>query len=101
MTLAQFRGSRVLLLGLRSRRRGRAVNPQADFKAFRDYFTKRFPEVPLNDFVNGPYSMDADLRKQWDRDRGLSALPVRPRQGPGNVRDAVQERQDLWRLLRQ
>jgi sulfur-oxidizing protein SoxA len=40
-------------------------NPQADFKAFRDYFTKRFPNVPLNDFVNGPYSMDADLRKQW------------------------------------
>jgi sulfur-oxidizing protein SoxA len=42
-----------------------AVNPDADFKAFRDYFTKRFPDVPLNDFVNGPYSMDADLRKQW------------------------------------
>src|ERR1700678_4036042 len=41
------------------------VNPDADFKAFRDYFTKRFPKVPLNDFVNGPYSMDADLRKQW------------------------------------
>src|SRR5579862_2097166 len=42
-----------------------AANPQADFKAFRDYFTKRFANVPLNDFVNGPYSMDADLRKQW------------------------------------
>jgi len=42
-----------------------AVNPDADFKAFRDYFTKRFPNVPLNDFVNGPYSMDAELRKQW------------------------------------
>ena len=42
-----------------------AVNPPADFKAFRDYFTKHFPKVPLNDFVNGPYSMDADLRKQW------------------------------------
>jgi len=41
------------------------VNPDADFKAFRNYFTKRFPKVPLNDFVNGPYSMDADLRKQW------------------------------------
>ena len=41
------------------------IDPQADFKAFRDYFTKRFPKVPLNDFVNGPYSMDADLRKQW------------------------------------
>ncbi|MGB6730001.1 MAG: sulfur oxidation c-type cytochrome SoxA, partial [Xanthobacteraceae bacterium] len=42
-----------------------SINPKADFKAFRDYFTKRFPNVPLNDFVNGPYSMDADLRKQW------------------------------------
>jgi sulfur-oxidizing protein SoxA len=42
-----------------------AVNPKADFKAFRDYFTKRFPKVPLNDFVNGPYSMDEGLRKQW------------------------------------
>jgi L-cysteine S-thiosulfotransferase len=42
-----------------------AVNPQADFKAFRKYFTERFPKVPLNDFVNGPYSMDAGLRKQW------------------------------------
>jgi sulfur-oxidizing protein SoxA len=40
-------------------------DPQADFKAFRAYFTKRFPKVPLNDFVNGPYSMDEDLRKQW------------------------------------
>ena len=43
-----------------------AVHPDADFKAFRDYFTKRFPNVPLNDFVNGPYSMDAELRKQWE-----------------------------------
>jgi L-cysteine S-thiosulfotransferase len=42
-----------------------AVNPQADFTAFRAYFTKRFPNVPLNDFVNGPYSMDAGLRRQW------------------------------------
>ena len=42
-----------------------AVNPQADFKAFRKYFTERFSKVPLNDFVNGPYSMDAGLRKQW------------------------------------
>jgi sulfur-oxidizing protein SoxA len=42
-----------------------AINPQADFNAFRDYFRQRFPNVPLNDFVNGPYSMNADLRKQW------------------------------------
>ena len=53
------------------------INPKADFKAFRDYFTKRFPKVPLNDFVNGPYSMDADLRKTVGGDRRLSALPIR------------------------
>ena len=41
------------------------VDPQAEFKAFRNYFTSRFPKVPLDDFVNGPYSMDAGLRKQW------------------------------------
>ena len=41
------------------------ADPQADFKAFRKYFTERFPKVPLNDFVNGPYSMDEGLRKQW------------------------------------
>jgi L-cysteine S-thiosulfotransferase len=49
-----------------------AVNPQADFKAFRDYFTKLFPNVPLDDFVNGPYSMDAGLRKQW---KAIDAFP--------------------------
>ena len=43
-----------------------SIDPDADFKAFRDYFTQKFPNVPLNDFVNGPYSMDADLRKQWE-----------------------------------
>lgn len=42
------------------------VDPAADFKTFRDYFTKHFPKVPLDDFVNGPYSMNADLRKQWE-----------------------------------
>lgn len=41
------------------------TGPQADFKAFRKYFTERFPKVPLEDFVNGPYSMDEGLRKQW------------------------------------
>ena len=41
------------------------VDPGAEFKAFRAYFTSRFPKVPLDDFVNGPYSMDEGLRKQW------------------------------------
>lgn len=42
------------------------ADPQAEFKAFRDYFTKRFPKVALEDFVNGPYAMNEDMRKQWE-----------------------------------
>lgn len=66
------------------------VDPKADFKAFRAYFTNAFPKVPLKDFVNGPYSMDKGLRKQWqaieefppyeialDRGRELFAKPFK------------------------
>jgi len=56
----------LIAAGAQSAAAADAVHPGADFKAFRDYFTKRFPNVPLNDFVNGPYSMDAELRKQWE-----------------------------------
>jgi sulfur-oxidizing protein SoxA len=41
------------------------VDPQKDLKAFREYFTSRFPKVQLDDYVNGPYSMDEGLRAQW------------------------------------
>lgn len=41
-------------------------DPKADFKAFREYFTSKFPQVKLEDFVNGPYSMNEDMRKQWE-----------------------------------
>jgi sulfur-oxidizing protein SoxA len=40
-------------------------NPPADLKAFQKYFTDKFPKVKLEDFVNGPYSMDEGLYKQW------------------------------------
>lgn len=43
-----------------------AVDPAADAKAFRDYFVNKFPKVKLEDFVNGPYSMNEDMRKQWE-----------------------------------
>ena len=55
----------LVVAGARPAAAADSIDPDADFKAFRDYFTKLFPNVPLNDFVNGPYSMDADLRKQW------------------------------------
>ena len=65
MFRALFATIALLLCGALPAAAADKIDPQADFKAFRDYFTQRFPNVPLNDFVNGPYSMDADLRKQW------------------------------------
>jgi len=36
-------------------------DPAADAKAFRDYFVKKFPKVKLEDFVNGPYSLNEEM----------------------------------------
>src|SRR3954451_24593694 len=41
------------------------VDPVADAKAFKKFFTDKFPKVKLEDFVNGPYSMTEDLYRQW------------------------------------
>jgi sulfur-oxidizing protein SoxA len=41
-------------------------DPAADQKAFQDFFIKKFPKVKYEDFVNGPYSMDEGLHKQWE-----------------------------------
>ena len=43
-----------------------APDPVADAKAFRNYFVTKFPAVKLEDFVNGPYSMNEDMRRQWE-----------------------------------
>ena len=43
-----------------------APDPVADARAFRDYFVKKFPKVKTEDFVNGPYSMNEDMRRQWE-----------------------------------
>jgi len=40
-------------------------NPVADAQAFRKFFTDKFPKVKLEDFVNGPYSMNEDMHRQW------------------------------------
>lgn len=41
-------------------------DPKAEYQAFRRFFTEKFPNTPLADFVNGPYSMNEDMRKQWE-----------------------------------
>lgn len=42
------------------------ATPDDDLKAFRSYFTKKFPNVPINDFGNGVYAVDAASREQWE-----------------------------------
>ena len=39
------------------------ATPDDDLKAFHPYFTKKFPDVPKGDFINGVYSIDAASRE--------------------------------------
>jgi sulfur-oxidizing protein SoxA len=40
-------------------------DPAADARAFQKFFTSKFPALKLEDFVNGPYSMNEDMHRQW------------------------------------
>ncbi len=42
------------------------IDPVIDLKAYQSSVQREFPNVKLNDFANGPYSMDEGLRKQWE-----------------------------------
>jgi len=42
-----------------------SVDPAADAKAFQNYFTTKFPKLKPADFVNGPYSLNEDMHRQW------------------------------------
>src|SRR5206468_7178481 len=41
-------------------------DPVADARAFQKFFTDKFPKLKPEDFVNGPYSMNEDLHRQWE-----------------------------------
>ena len=41
-------------------------DPVADARAFKKYFTEKFPKVKLEDFVNGHYSMNEVMHRQWE-----------------------------------
>ena len=43
-----------------------SAGPEDDLKAFRGYFMERFPNVPLDEFANGVYAIDAASREQWE-----------------------------------
>ena len=42
------------------------ATPEADLEEFQDYYKKRFPATPFDDFINGVYSIDAASRAQWE-----------------------------------
>lgn len=42
------------------------AKPAADLKSFQAYFRQQFPDVKFDDFVNGPYTVDKGMRKQWE-----------------------------------
>ncbi len=41
------------------------ADPAVDARAFRNFFFQKFPNVKHEDFVNGPYSMNEDMKRQW------------------------------------
>ena len=42
------------------------TSPAEDLKVYRDYFNKRFPGIPLNEFGNGVYAIDKVSRDSWE-----------------------------------
>lgn len=41
------------------------IDPEADRKALQAFFFAKFPNVAKDDFGNGPYAVNAEMRKQW------------------------------------
>jgi len=56
----------VLLLAITEALAADGIDPAADARAFRNYFVGKFPNVKLDDFANGPYSLNEDMRRQWE-----------------------------------
>ncbi len=42
------------------------ATPADDLKSFREYYMKRFPGVPLDEYKNGVYAINADARSSWE-----------------------------------
>ena len=41
------------------------IDPEADRKALQAFTFAKFPKVPKEDFGNGPYAVNEEMRKQW------------------------------------
>ncbi|WP_205963730.1 sulfur oxidation c-type cytochrome SoxA [Roseicella aquatilis] len=56
----------VVATGLHPSRAEERPDPAADLRAFQAHFRDRFPQLPIAEFANGPYAMDAGMRQQWE-----------------------------------
>jgi sulfur-oxidizing protein SoxA len=54
------------------------ADPQADLKQFRDYFKKKFPTVPFDEYANGLYSLPGndEYRASWEGYKDLAPTEV-------------------------
>lgn len=43
------------------------ATPEEDLKAYREFFTKKFPGVPMEEFANGRYAIDPIARSEWEQ----------------------------------
>jgi sulfur-oxidizing protein SoxA len=42
------------------------VDPEADRLALQEHMQSRFPNVPIDDYINGIYALDSGSRAQWE-----------------------------------
>lgn len=42
------------------------AGPEEDVKSYQDFFNKRFPKVDFQDFANGVYSINPQMRENWE-----------------------------------
>jgi sulfur-oxidizing protein SoxA len=61
------------------------TSPAEDLQTYRDYFTKRFPGVPMQEYANGAYAIDEVARQNWE------AIEEFPPYEP-----MIEEGQTLW-----
>lgn len=59
-------GSAALVLLPVATQAAEKPNPEADRIAFQAYFKQHFPAVKNDDWGNGPYAVNAGMRKQWE-----------------------------------
>jgi sulfur-oxidizing protein SoxA len=55
----------LLLVAAPARAADEKIDPEMDRKALQAFVFAKFPKTPKDDFGNGPYAVNAEMRKQW------------------------------------